>query len=278
MPEGSPVVVGGPNFFGAACENLVTTSSGKDCRFSSLARFRQELRISEILHVRESHSQEGGLAPAFGPQSKMGRRSHTSCLANGQIKPARCASFCTGNLVDRILIFRRDDCCESFIQVLRALLSGWPSKIISYVLMTEHFHLIVNPRDGDIKGFIGALKSCSSRKIVEVTNDPRFLRLKPDTDGSIHQVWQESFKALPMWSSWMIWQKINYIHANPVRAGLVNSAKDYRWSSFGAFYHGLNGPLPVDQDWWWPDDGEKLSAEMKRLGWRTYHKRSSEES
>ena len=30
----------------------------------------------------------------------------------------------------------------------------------------------------------------------------------------------------------MIWQKINYIHANPLKARLVRSAKDYYWSSF----------------------------------------------
>ena len=34
----------------------------------------------------------------------------------------------------------------------------------------------------------------------------------------------------------MIWQKINYIHRNPVKAGLVKSAKDYYWSSFRSFY------------------------------------------
>jgi hypothetical protein len=43
--------------------------------------------------------------------------------------------------------------------------------------------------------------------------------------------------------AWMIWQKINYIHANPVKADLVNSAKDYRWTSFHAFYSGRRGGL-----------------------------------
>ena len=186
--------------------------------------------------------------------------------------------FATGNVIDRVPIFKRIACCESFFEVLRTLLAEWPSKLISYVLMPDHFHLIINPRDGDIKGFLGALKSVSARKIVEITNDPRFLRERSDNDGSIHQVWQESFKALPMWSAWMIWQKINYIHANPVRAGLVSSGKDYPWSSFGAFYSELDEPLPVDHDWWWPDDGKKLSAEMKRLGWQTYHKRTSGKS
>ena len=75
----------------------------------------------------------------------------------------------------------------------------------------------------------------------------------------------------------MIWQKINYIHANPVKAKLVGSAKDYPWSSFRAFYSDAAEPLEVDKDWWWPDDSEKLSKAMKEMGWRTYHKRSPDD-
>jgi len=126
--------------------------------------------------------------------------------------------------------------------------------------MPDHFHLIVNPRDGNIRGFAGALKSLTAKKIVEITEDKRIQRA-----DSTHQVWQESFKAVPLWSGWMIWQKINYIHANPVKARLVNSAKDYQWSSFRAFYFNSSDPLTVDHDWWWPDDSEKLSRAMKEL-------------
>ena len=75
----------------------------------------------------------------------------------------------------------------------------------------------------------------------------------------------------------MIWQKINYIHANPVKARLVKTAKAYRWSSARVIYGGETEPLPVDQDWWWPDDAEKISKAMKKLGWRTYHHRESGE-
>ncbi|MDX6611489.1 MAG: hypothetical protein QOD75_675 [Blastocatellia bacterium] len=71
----------------------------------------------------------------------------------------------------------------------------------------------------------------------------------------------------------MIRQKINYIHANPVKAGLVKSTKDYRWSSFSAYYSETKPPLTVDKDWWWTDDSEKLSKAMKKLGWRTWGKR-----
>ena len=64
----------------------------------------------------------------------------------------------------------------------------------------------------------------------------------------------------------MIWQKINYIHANPVRAGLVSSTKDYQWSSFHSFYSQAETPLQVDRDWCWEDDVEKLSNAVRQMG------------
>jgi REP element-mobilizing transposase RayT len=171
--------------------------------------------------------------------------------------------FVTGNLLDRIPVFKQDASCLAFLDVCATLMNQWPCKLTAYVVMPDHIHLIVNPRDGNIRGFVGALKSLSAKHIVEVTGDSRFIRERPDADGSMHQVWQESFKGLPLWSGWMIWQKINYIHANPVRAGLVASAKDYRWSSFRAFYLGTDEPLAVDRDWWWADDSEKLREAIK---------------
>ena len=177
--------------------------------------------------------------------------------------------YVTGNLRHRIPIFQQDRCCVAFLEVLSHLLLDWPCKLIVFVIMLDHFHLIVNPKDGDITGFTGALKSLTARKIIELTQDKRFQLKEPDRDGSTHQVWQDSFKSMPLWSAWMIWQKINYIHANPVKARLVASAKDYRWTSFRAFYSRSEEPLRVDQDWWWPDDSEKLSKAMKEFGWNS---------
>jgi len=182
--------------------------------------------------------------------------------------------FVTGNVINRIAVFQQPSVCRTFLDTCGDLRRAWPAKIVAYVLMPDHFHLIANPQDGDIRGFSGSLKSLSAKLIIEATCDRRFLREKPDADGSIHQVWQESFKATPLWSTWMIWQKINYIHANPVKAKLIRSAKDYPWSSFRSFYSDVAEPLAVDRDWWWPDDSEKLSKAMKEMGWRTYHKRS----
>ena len=107
--------------------------------------------------------------------------------------------------------------------------------------MPDHLHLIVNPRDGRVIEFTGQLKSLAARAITYTAVGIEF---KQHSDGS-HNVWQDSFKAVPLWSSWMIWQKINYIHANPVRAGWVENPEDYLYSS-ARNYAGLAGLMEID--------------------------------
>ena len=174
--------------------------------------------------------------------------------------------FVTGNCYMRAKVFEDDRCCLLFLQSVRELKEARPFKLIAYVLMPDHFHLIVNPHDGAVTHLGGALKGLSARRIIDASPPGAFTLDRPAPDGATHQVWQESFKALPLWSNWMIWQKINYIHNNPLKARLVKSAADYRWSSFRAFYNQSNEPLPVDRDWWWPEDVKKLSVAMAEWG------------
>ena len=170
--------------------------------------------------------------------------------------------YVTGNVDQRRPIFRRDRNCTVFIEEVQSVRLKRESKLICFVVMPDHFHLIVNPRDGDIQGWIGELKSVSAKRLVAI--NPPTLFSKP---GDENQVWQESFRTLRLWSGWMIWQKINYIHNNPLKAGLVKSARDYRWSSFRSFYKLESEELlSVDHEWWYEDDPQKLKEELRRRG------------
>jgi putative transposase len=162
--------------------------------------------------------------------------------------------YVTGNVHHRRPIFRQEKNCIAFLEELQSLKHRLDALLICFVVMLDHFHLIVNPRDGDIQSWIGALKGASAAKLIEINAPGYFYR----SEGK-NQVWQESFRTLRLWSPWMIWQKINYIHNNPIKAGLVKSASDYRWSSFRSFYKLESDPLlSVDHDWHYDDDPQKL--------------------
>ncbi|MGH9763157.1 MAG: REP-associated tyrosine transposase, partial [Blastocatellia bacterium] len=131
--------------------------------------------------------------------------------------------FLTSNVSNRLPIFKDSEACEAVISVFSELRAEWPFKLVAYVLMPDHIHLVVNPRDGRIQELTGKLKSMISRRIIPLFPQGSFVIGHTEA----HQVWQESFKATPLWSDWMIWQKINYVHQNPLKAKLVKSAQDY---------------------------------------------------
>ena len=65
-----------------------------------------------------------------------------------------------------------------------------------------------------------------------------------------YSLWQTEKNVLPIFSEGMFMQKVNYIHQNPARAGLVDRATDYRWSS-ARIWQGCpleDEPLLVDKD------------------------------
>jgi REP-associated tyrosine transposase len=166
--------------------------------------------------------------------------------------------YVTGNVDKRRRIFRNEANCTAFLEVMQAVKTKQDSRLACFVLMPDHFHLVVNAKDGNIQSWIGELKSLSAKRLVAV-NKPEFF-VTPDGGN---QVWQESFKTLPLWSSWMIWQKVNYIHNNPLRAKLVRSTSEYPWSSFKSFYKQESKQLlSVDHNWWYEDDPQKLKKAM----------------
>ncbi|MCX6032960.1 MAG: hypothetical protein NT169_27195 [Chloroflexi bacterium] len=44
-------------------------------------------------------------------------------------------------------------------------------------------------------------------------------------------------------------QKLNYIHRNPVRAGLVEQPEQYAYSSYRNYVNGDNSLIEIDRDW-----------------------------
>ena len=53
-----------------------------------------------------------------------------------------------------------------------------------------------------------------------------------------YQVWQRNSLGIPLWSDKVVWQKLSYIHDNPVKAGLCKRAEDYLYSSAGFYLRG----------------------------------------
>ncbi len=140
------------------------------------------------------------------------------------------AHFVTTKTFNLIPFFRDDACCKIFVEDLKFYERRLGFETIAWVLMPDHMHAIfwwdkeINPLL-EISTVMHRIKSHTAAKISEhITGGPRRIR-----------VWQRGTYDFPMFNQRKIEEKINYIHMNPVRAGLVLDPSEYRWSSYHEF-------------------------------------------
>jgi putative transposase len=135
--------------------------------------------------------------------------------------------------------------------------------------MPDHAHLILNPVGCDISKVMNSLKSASARAVIDWLRESKHLsslgKLEltvPQKRGHTHAVWQKDFSSIDLWSPKFIRQKLNYIHLNPVRAGLSNHPAEWKWSSYRAYLPHEPGSVPIEMDWrgYWKEDEMEIET------------------
>jgi putative transposase len=123
--------------------------------------------------------------------------------------------------VRRARLFDQPSDYESFMNALGAAQARVPMPLLAYCIMPNHFHLIVGPAlVVDLSRFMHRLT---------VIHAMRWHRYK-GTAGT-GPVYQGRFKALPIQGETHFLFVCRYVERNPVRAGLVDRADRWAWSS-----------------------------------------------
>lgn len=114
---------------------------------------------------------------------------------------------------------------------LGAAAEKFDCSIHAYVLMPNHFHLLITPqRDNGI----GKLMQYVGRYYVQYFNR------RHERVGTL---WEGRYRATLLDPEDYLLPISHYVEANPVRAGLVAQSGDYDWSSYGANARGEDDPL-----------------------------------
>ncbi|MFA4907902.1 MAG: transposase [archaeon] len=126
----------------------------------------------------------------------------------------------------------------------------------AYVIMPHHIHLILHLNaETSISDVMRDLKKYTSvriHKCLEDLNSPfleRFLT-KGKRAGQEFKLWMNRSDKVIMVSGKILSTKLNYIHDNPVRAGLVLRAEDYPYSSAVFYLTGTAGKVEIDEIQW----------------------------
>ena len=147
-------------------------------------------------------------------------------------RPKRC---CPGGTAFHVLnrgnrrrtLFSSSADYEAFVRVVQEALLIVPVRILGYCVMPNHWHFVLWPElDDQVSAFMHQMTSTHVRRWQKAHH----------CEGEGH-VYQGPFKSFPVESDEHLYTVCRYVERNPVRAGLVERAEDWIWSSAWARLH-----------------------------------------
>ncbi|MBW2544087.1 MAG: transposase [Deltaproteobacteria bacterium] len=157
-------------------------------------------------------------------------------------------------------IFFDDDDYQFFLHALKLAKEQHPCKIYSFVLMTNHIHLLLEPIKED------QLLALFIKQITQRYG--QYVNKKYQRTGTL---WEGRFKSSPISTDHYLLACSRYIEMNPVRAGIVEKPEDYEYSSYGA-KTGISNIDWLDRDFLYESFGK--TGEERQIGYRTWFSES----
>jgi putative transposase len=123
-------------------------------------------------------------------------------------------------------------------------------EVYAWVIMSNHCHFILRSKSNKLSDVIRDFKKHTAKKIVKAIEDnihesrKRWLLWLLKKEDHIW-FWEEGYHGEEITSKDFFDTKSNYIHLNPVRAGLVEKEEEYIYSSCGDFYGTRTGLISL---------------------------------
>ena len=131
------------------------------------------------------------------------------------------------NCFRRRPIFETAEPRDAFLSILEETRHKYSMQVIGYVVMPTHVHLLLSePETGKLSTAMQVLKQRFSRtRVLE------------------EEVWEPRYYDFNIFTEHKLREKLEYIHMNPVHAGLVVAPADWRWSSYRFYALDQLGPV-----------------------------------
>ena len=170
------------------------------------------------------------------------------------------ALFITLNTKDRLEVFRKDEIKKVICDALSEARKSAGLLLFAYAIMLDHLHLITD-QPKPISEVLRVVKGITARRVIDYLKEHNYTASLAKLQHEVrdrnyrYSLWQKEKNVFPIFSEGLFMQKVNYTHNNPVRAGMVERAIDYRWSS-ARIWRGC------------PLEDEPLLMDIDRIRWR----------
>jgi len=149
--------------------------------------------------------------------------------------PVEYPQFTTVTCLEWKPVLENDNEKEVIISSMRFLVREERVIIFAFVIMINHFHLMwqmvgklsMEEVQRDFLKYTGQQIIKNFRNEKSVMHDEIVVNAKDRK----RQVWERNSLSVPLWSPQVFEQKLDYIHMNPVKAGLCQHPEDYKYSS-----------------------------------------------
>lgn len=133
-------------------------------------------------------------------------------------------------------IFLCDDDRVEWLEVLGTVCSRFNWVVHAYCQMTNHYHLLVETVDGNLSRGMRQLNGAYTQSFNR-------------SHGMVGHLFQGRYKSILVQKETYLLELTRYVVLNPLRANMVESLEDWRWSSY-PFVTGQEAPPPwLDTDW-----------------------------
>ena len=162
--------------------------------------------------------------------------------------------FITFTVVEWIDVFTRAEYKDVLLESLYYCQQHRGLKLFAFCIMSNHVHLIAAAENGLPNVVRDCKKYTSNQLITAIEQNPQesrknwmlwIFKQKGKQSNQDYQFWQQGYYPIELHDKYMMEQKLEYVHHNPVKAGICYKPEDYIYSS-AANYAGEKGILEVE--------------------------------
>ncbi len=136
-----------------------------------------------------------------------------------------------------------DDCYKDIvIDCIRHLIKGKQIRLNGFVIMSNHIHLIWQAMHGyHLKKIQDNFLKITAKKFKDkLISSGKVEVYEVNAADRKYNFWKRDSLGVELFTPAVFQQKLDYIHQNPVKAGLCNFPEEYRYSSAAFYYNGVD--------------------------------------
>ena len=158
--------------------------------------------------------------------------------------PVYWPQFYTSTILKWKHVLEKDKNKDIIIDSLRFLVVNKRIELNAFVIMSNHIHLIWQVLPGftpsEIQSSFMKFTSNQIKRRLEKENPALLDELRVNKYDRKFQIWKREALSVELFSPAVFNQKLEYIHENPVRAGICKYSEEYKYSSARFYYTGID--------------------------------------